>query len=33
MREGTDPAKDPFGSGKQSLAGFEYFNNAIKNQG
>ena len=27
--EGTDAAKDPFGSGKRSLAGFKYFNNAI----
>ena len=33
MRGGTDPAKDPFGSGKQSLTGFKYFNNAIENRG
>ena len=27
-REGTDAAKDPLGSGKRSLAGFKYLNNA-----
>ena len=26
--EGTDAAKDPLGSGKRSLAGFKYLNNA-----